>query len=308
MPKSMAGQNMFPIRGIDPYYRTSFGAAYCGDSQKLTKAIPSNSINLIMTSPPFALRRKKAYGNVAADEYVEWFMPFAYDFHRILRPDGSLVLHIGGSWVKGKPVKSLYLFELLLKLREDARFYLAQDFYWFNKAKLPGPAQWVTVKRCRVKDAVDHLWWLSKSATPKADNTKVLQKYSESMEDLLKDSDYYTPGVKRPSEHRITDKFHTKHKGAIPPNFFDFSNTNAQSKYLRMCRKYKTKPHPARYPLELPCFFIKFLTDKGDLVFDPFGGSNVTGKAAEVLERRWLTFEIVPEYLEASKFRFDLQP
>lgn len=303
----MKRQNrILDIPGIEPFYQTSLGVAYCGDSLKLTKAIPSNYINLIMTSPPFALTRKKAYDNVDADKYVEWFMPFAYDFYRVLKPDGSLILHMGGSWVKGKPVKSLYLFELLLRLCKDVKFYLAQDLYWFNKAKLPGPAQWVTVNRWRLKDAVDHVWWLSKTTYPKANNKKVLIKYSKSMKELLQDPNYYKPNVERPSEHKISDKFYKKHNGAIPPNFFDFSNTNSQSKYLRMCRKYKMQPHPARYPIELPSFFIKFLTDKGDLVFDPFGGSNVTGQAAERLKRKWITFEIVPEYLEASKFRFNL--
>ena len=294
------------IPGIEPFYKTSLGVAYCGDSLKLTKEIPSDHINLIMTSPPFALTRKKAYNNIDAEKYVEWFMPFAYDFYRALKPDGSLILHMGGSWVKGKPVKSPYLFELLLRLCKEVKFYLAQDLYWFNRAKLPGPAQWVTVNRWRLKDAVDHVWWLSKTTYPKANNKKVLIKYSKSMEELLQDPNYYKPNVERPSEHRISDKFYRKHNGAIPPNFFDFSNTNSQSRYLRMCRKYKMKPHPARYPKELPSFFIKFLTDKGDLVFDPFGGSNVTGQVAERLKRRWITFEVVPEYLEASKFRFNL--
>jgi len=294
------------ISGIEPSYETSLGVAYCGDSLKLTKAIPSNYINLIVTSPPFALTRKKAYDNVEADKYVEWFLPFAHDFYRVLKPDGSLILHMGGSWVKGKPVKSLYLFELLLRLCKDVKFYLAQDLYWFNRATLPGPAQWVTVNRWRLKDAVDHVWWLSKIIYPKANNKKVLMKYSESMEKLLQDPNYYKPNVERPSEHRISEKFYRKHNGAIPPNFFDFSNTNSQSRYLRMCRKRKIGPHPARYPIKLPSFFIKFLTNKGDLVFDPFGGSNVTGEAAERLKRRWITFEVVPEYLEASKFRFNL--
>jgi len=294
------------IPEMEPFYETSLGAAYCGDSLKLTKTIPSNYINLIMTSPPFALTRKKAYDNVDADNYVEWFIPFAHDFFRVLKPNGSLVIHMGGSWVKGKPVKSLYLFELLLRLCKNVGFYLAQDLYWFNRAKLPSPAQWVTVNRWRLKDAVDHVWWLSKTVYPKANNKKVLVKYSKSMKELLQDPNYYKPNTKRPSEHRISDKFYRKHKGAIPPNFFDFSNTNSQSKYLRMCRKHKIKPHPARYPLELPSFFIKFLTDTGELVFDPFGGSNVTGQAAESLKRRWITFEVVPGYLEASRFRFDL--
>lgn len=281
--------------------------AYCGDSLELTKVLPSDCFNLIMTSPPFALRRKKAYGGVNADEYVEWFIPFARQLYRVLKPDGSCVIHIGGSWAKGKPVKSLYLFELLLRLCNDIGFYLAQDIYWFNKAKLPSPAQWVTVNKWRLKDAVDCLWWFSKTEYPKADSTKVLVKYSKSMKRLLKNRNYYKPNVRRPSEHTISDKFYEGHGGAIPPNFFDFSNTSSNTKYLRLCRKHRMKPHPARYPIALPTFFIRFLTDKGDLVFDPFGGSNVTGKAAERLKRRWITFEIMPEYLEASRFRFNSQ-
>jgi len=257
-----------------------------------------------MTSPPFALVRKKAYDNVDADTYVEWFMQFSRDFYRILTPDGSLVLHIGGSWVRGKPIKSLYLFELLISLCKDAGFYLAQDLYWFNNAKLPSPAQWVTVKRCRLKDAVDHLWWLSKTSYPKANYRRVLARYSKSMQELFKDKEYYKPNVRRPSEHKISEKFYNRHRGAIPPNFFVFSNTDSQSRYLKMCRKYNMKPHPARYPPELPAFFINFLTNKGDLILDPFGGSNVTGSVAETLKRRWITIEIMPEYLEGSRFRF----
>lgn len=302
--RELTRYKVIKIPEVEPLYKTEKGVAYCGDALKLIKRLPSESVNLIMTSPPFALTRKKAYDNINADKYIEWFLPFAYEFYRVLKSDGSLVVHIGGSWTKGKPVKNLYLFELLIKLCRDVKFYLAQDLYWFNKAKLPGPAQWVTVKRCRLKDAVDHLWWLSKTPYPKADNRKVLREYSESMQELLKDPNYYKPGVKRPSEHVISDKFYNENEGAIPANFFEFSNTNSQSRYLQMCRKNKTKPHPARYPLELPQFFIKFLTDEGDLVLDPFGGSNTTGEAAEKLNRRWMTFEIVQEYLESSKFRF----
>jgi site-specific DNA-methyltransferase (cytosine-N4-specific) len=112
---------------------------------------------------------------------------------------------------------------------------------------------------------------------------------------------------RRPSGHIISEKFSVDNNGAIPPNFLQFSNTESNSHYLRMCAEKNTKPHPARYPARLPEFFIKFLTQKGDLVFDPFAGSNVTGEVAESLGRRWLAFEISEEYLEGSKFRFDVK-
>jgi site-specific DNA-methyltransferase (cytosine-N4-specific) len=287
--------------GEKPYYSTSCGQAYHGDSEKLLKNMSPNSCNLVLTSPPFALTRKKTYDNVSAEDYVEWFLPFAEQIHRILTPDGSLVLHLGGSWVAGHPVKNLYQFKLLLALCERLSFHLAQDIYWYNKAKLPTPAQWVAVKRVRLKDAVDNIWWLSKSQDPKADNSRVLKDYSSSMEKLLKEG--YNVG-QRPSGHKISKKFSKNNNGAIRPNFLDYSNTRSQTRYLRLCKHFDLTPHPARFPIELPLFFIEFLTDEEDLVLDPFAGSNTTGEAAEKLGRRWLSIEKNGEYVKSSKLRF----
>ena len=257
-----------------------------------------------MTSPPFALQRKKRYGNKAPIEYVDWFIPFAEEFKRILKPTGSLVIHIGGSWVKGRPEKSLYQYELLVKLCKEIGFHLAQDLYWFNRAKLPGPAQWVTVNRWRLKDAVDQIFWLSKTPYPKANNKRVLKEYSPAMKELLNDKNYYKPNVSRPSEHRISDKFYNGNEGAIHPNIFEFSNTSSQDRYIRFCRTYGIRPHPARYPIKLPEFFIKFLTNRNSMILDPFAGSNVTGEAAERLGRKWISVEKKENYIRSSLFRF----
>jgi site-specific DNA-methyltransferase (cytosine-N4-specific) len=297
------------ISGFKPYYTTANGEAYLGDSLALLERIESDSIDLIMTSPPFALQRQKAYGNKPAVEYINWFVPFAIQFKRVLRSKGSLVIDLGGSWVQGKPEKSLYQYELLVRLCKDKelQFHLAQDLYWFNKAKLPGPAQWVTVNRWRLKDAVNQIFWLSKSSDPKADNKKVLKEYSDAMKDLLGDRSYYKPNVSRPSEHKISEKFYNGNGGAIHPNFFLYSNTDSQSKYIRLCRQYQIKAHPARFPIQLPSFFIKFLTEEGNTVLDPFAGSNVTGEAAEKLGRKWISIEKEESYVQASLFRFFLE-
>ncbi len=284
----------------EPFYQTEYGAAYLGDARQLIKGIPDSSVKLIMTSPPFALQRKKEYGNVSPEEYVDWFKGFEDEFYRVLRVDGSLVIHIGGSWIRGKPVRSLYHFELLLSLCHQ--FFLAQEFFWFNPARLPTPAEWVTVRRVRVKDAVDYVFWLSKTPNPKADNRRVLKPYSDSMKELLRKG--YKAKV-RPSGHDISTKFQRDNNGAIPPNLISISNTESNSYYLTKCRREGIKPHPARYPVGLPAFFVKFVTDRGDLVLDPFGGSNVTGEAAEKLHRNWLCFELVEEYLKGSRFRFE---
>lgn len=289
------------LAGSQPYYKTDLGAAYLGDALDFLKLLPDCSVNLIVTSPPFALQRKKEYGNVEQEAYVAWLLEFAKEYYRVLAEDGSLVIDIGGSWVKGQPTRSLYHFKLLIALCEQLNFHLAQEFYWWNPARLPSPAQWVTVERIRVKDAVDPVWWLSKSPRPKADNRKVLQPYSDSMKELLQRG--YKP-KQRPSGWDISDKFSRDNGGAIPPNLLEFANTESNSRYLVRCREAGIKPHPARFPADLPEFFIKFLTDPGDVVLDPFGGSNVTGEVAQRLGRKWLAFELVEEYLQGSKFRF----
>jgi len=273
------------------------------DAMQLLRALPNSSVDLVMTSPPFALTRKKEYGNEPVERYLMWFMPFCEEIKRVLKDAGSFVLDIGGAWIPGVPVRSVYHFELAVKLANV--FYLAQEFYWFNPARLPTPAEWVTVRRMRVKDAVNTVWWFSKTEWPKADNRRVLQPYSESMRELIRKG--YQP-KKRPSGHDISTKFRRDNGGAIPPNLIQIANTESNSWYLRRCKQLGIKPHPARYPEQLVKFFVDFLTDPGDLVVDPFAGSNVTGAVCERCRRRWLASEVDSRYIEGSKVRFEVGP
>jgi len=286
-----------------PAYQTRLGRMFQGDSIEVIPALADAGVRvkLIVTSPPFALVRKKAYGNEDADRYVQWFERFVPHFKRILDPLGSLVIDIGGSWIKGLPVKSTYHFKLLLRLCESG-FYLAQDFYHYNPAKLPTPAEWVNVRRLRVKDAVNNVFWLTRDPFVEADNRRVLEPYSDSMNDLLKNG--YVPKL-RPSGHDISNNFLKNNGGAIPPNLFQFANTASTSHYLRCCEEEGIKPHPARFPSPLPEFFIKLLTNPGDVVLDPFAGSNVTGEVAESLGRQWIGIELDSEYVRGSQFRFE---
>jgi DNA modification methylase len=285
-----------------PYYTQTYGAAYSGDSLELIKNLKDSSVNLILTSPPFALTRKKEYGNESAETYVNWFLPFAYEFKRVLTEDGSFVVDLGGAYLPGNPVRSIYQYELLVRLCKEVGFFLAQEFYHYNPARLPTPAEWVTVRRIRVKDSVNTVWWLSKTENPKADNRKVLKPYSESMKQLLKNG--YKAKL-RPSGHDISTKFQKDNSGAIPPNLIEAANTESNSSYLRKCKESGIKPHPARFPTSFAEFFINFLTDKNDLVLDPFAGSNTTGFVAENLQRRWMAFELNEEYLIGSQYRFE---
>ncbi len=292
---------MKDLNQLPPYYSTKYGAAYLGDSLQLTKNIPENSINLILTSPPFALNRKKEYGNETADKYIEWFLPFTYEFKRVLAENGSFVLDLGGAYLPGNPIRSIYQYELLIRLCKEVGFYLAQEFYHYNPSRLPTPAEWVTIRRIRVKDSVNSVWWLSKTPHPKADNRKVLKPYSQSMKNLLKKG--YKAKL-RPSGHDISDKFQKDNQGAIPPNLLEIANTESNSAYMRRCKEAGVKTHPARFPRGFAEFFIKFLTDEDDIVLDPFAGSNTTGFVAETLQRRWISFEINENYLVGSQYRF----
>ncbi len=290
-----------PLLELNPYYVQQYGVAYVGDSLELMHSIPDQSVNLILTSPPFALTRQKEYGNESSDRYVEWFLPFAKEFRRILTNDGSLVIDLGGAYLRGNPVRTIYQYELLIRLCKEISFFLAQEFYHYNPARLPTPAEWVTVRRIRVKDAVNVVWWLSKTEYPKADNRKVLKPYSESMKQLLKNG--YRAKL-RPSGHDISENFQKDNQGAIPSNLLQIANTESNSVYLRRCNEAGVKPHPARFPASFAEFFIKFLTDEHDVVLDPFAGSNTTGFVAETLRRRWIAFEIDDQYLEGSRYRF----
>jgi len=193
---------------------------------------------------------------------------------------------------------------VLLTFCDEIGFHLAEDFYWFNPAKLPSPIEWVNKRKIRAKDSVNTVWWFSKTEFPKADVRKVLAPYSERMKKLIKDPESFYKPKKRPSGHNISAGFGKDNGGAIPSNLLSISNTDSNSNYLHLCKELGLQRHPARFPTELPAFFIKMLTDEKDVVLDIFGGSNTTGYAAEALDRKWLTFELDQEYLASSVFRF----
>jgi site-specific DNA-methyltransferase (cytosine-N4-specific) len=286
------------------------GRAYVGDALELLTGLDDASVDLVMTSPPFALQRKKEYGNENEEAYVDWLLQFSPELSRVIKETGSLVIDLGGAYRQGRPVRSLYNYRVLIRLCDEYGWKLAEEFFWFNPAKLPSPIEWVNKRKIRAKDAVNTVWWLSKSDFPKADVRRVLAPYSDRMKKLIEDqASFFTP-KKRPSGHDISDQFGRDNGGAIPSNLLQIPNTESNSAYLRYCKMVGTTGHPARFPIRLPEFFIEFLTDEQDTVLDIFAGSNTTGAAAERLGRRWIAFEKDQRYVAESAFRFidDLDP
>ena len=362
-------------------YNGDLGSAFQGDSRRLLEQLPDNSIDLIVTSPPFALQHKKEYGNENQSDYSDWFMEFVPEVRRVLQPHGSFVIEIGGAFKRGYPERSPYQFQLLDRLvdPDDGGLHLAQDFYWYNPAKLPNPIEWVNVRKIRVTDAVTHIWWLTPEINkdsavedgehphPEANNQRVLQEYSDSQKQLIETAEF-NDGKRSSGWDIDSEAFSNDNDGSIPDNLLEglqpgdifeqlddisateflemisdedvddlsagemlrmlgmgggtadnvieASNTASNTHYLKMCREFNVDSHPARFPRQIPEFFIDFLTpappydewERGVLdrpiVLDIFGGSNITGWIAEQKNRYWMTFEKEQKYLDASQFRF----
>jgi len=301
-------------------YTTNLGKMLVG---KIEDALETSDVSdvrrkvdLILTSPPFPLVRKKKYGNENGDEYLKWLAKLAPSLAELLSDEGSIVVEIGNAWEEGRPEMSTLPLEALLEFKKAAKLHLCQHLICHNPARLPSPAAWVTVNRVRLKDSFTHVWWMSKTARPKADNRKVLLPYGKDMKALLR-SGSYNPG-KRPSGHKISETgFLSDHGGSISPNVIDledskgvpsallkFANTSWDAQYRKYCTENGLEAHPARMQSSLAAFFIQFLTDEGDLVLDPFGGSNTTGAIAEGLNRRWISVEADSIYAEGSRGRF----
>ena len=311
----------------ETFYYTAKGDYLLGESIDLIRnkllRYYRNKVNLIITSPPFPLNKKKKYGNLTGEAYKDWFIQFAPLFSELLTEDGSIVIEIGNSWETGKPVQSVLHLESLLGFLKhpDAGLQLCQEFICYNPSRIPSPAQWVTIDRIRTIDSYTHVWWMAKTFNPKSDNSKVLRPYSKSMKDLLKTGSYNAG--ERPSHHKISKNgFLKNHDGSIMPNVIElekmhgvsdlrlpenilrFSNTSSNDDFLRACREEGLMPHPARMHPGLVAFYTDFLTEPGDLILDPFAGTNTTGYVAELMKRRWLALEVKPEYAKQALVRF----
>ncbi len=293
-------------------YSTQYGRFICDSSLNVLDTIDDNSINLIVTSPPFSNQRKKKYASfdeVPQDEYVDWLLQFAKKAYNKLAPNGSLVIDIRSAYEKGKAVESIYPYEFLLKMVKNLKYNLCQTVYWNNTSALPLPIQYVNIEKIRLKNSLNMNMWFTKASDGrcKADNKKVLVPYSSRMQKLIDNPESFIKGdqVTRPSGNVLTIKSWQKDNGgAIASNLLSYPNSSSNDSYQRFCKELKIKAHPARYPYKLIGFWVNFLTDEDDLVVDIFGGSNTTGKVAEDLKRHWLSVDISREYAASSVFRF----
>ncbi len=320
MPPTTSTRRVTPP--VSTEYTTELGRLFVGRTERVLESPVLDpwrgTVQMVFTSPPFPLHRKKKYGNLTGNDYAEWLAAFAIPLTKLLTPDGSIVLELGNGWNPGVPTVSTTGIRALLAFQEAAGLHLCQEFICYNPARLPTPAEWVAVRRTRVKDAFTRVWWLSPTETPKADNRRVLTAYSDAMKKLLQRGTY--TGGRRPSEHTIgAQSFLSDNGGAIPPNVLvppdsdrpdeaqavlPIANTASTGGYHKACREKNLARHPAAMPEALVEFFARFLTEPGDVILDPFAGSNTTGAVAERLGRKWIGIEADPEYATGSRVRF----
>jgi len=300
-------------------YETPNGEAIWADAVTAAGALEANSVNLLFSSPPYPIVSGRGYGKFSESEVIELIINCATDWHRALKDDGSMVLNFKDVWLPkaqtGGVVRSLYQEKLLIALAEDAKFFFADRMFWQNPSHSP-ESPFVTIQRVRCNQDVENLLWLSKTPNPKANNRNVAAEAKQSTIDTYRRR--HNRGVGKtltgPSgqnncfEEQQIAVANGETLKVIPRNLIVASNADTHTAQKRRLAEAGLSRHDAAMPIALADHMIKFLTDKGDTVYDPFHGSGTTGLAAERLERRWIGSDRSLSHLVGSSFRFGQEP
>lgn len=292
-----------PKNSAQAYFTTASGVAFWGDGDEMAKLF-RNEIDLIVTSPPYLLGTDREYGNIGTSEkeYVDNLVKAIEGWLPMLTSTASIVLNIGDSYVPGEGRLSLHKERMLIALEDRLGLHLVQKFQWWSPSK-PVNNWWATHARKHCINATEDFLWLSfDPKTVKANNRNVLVDYSDAWKKHIERAQAKS-GIerkKRPSGNTYAPSFDKDNGGAIPHNILLVSPEPANSDYVKYCKENNLPVHPARYHYSLPEFFVKYLTDAGDVVFDPYHGSGNTGFAAEKNDRYWIGSELVREYVQGS--------
>lgn len=310
-------------------YKKYLNKITCGDCEEVLKDINDESIDLILTSPPYANLRKymingeDQFGKLTPDKYVEWFLPKAKEFFRVLKPNGSFILNINDKTVNG--FQDLYVYKLVIALCEEGKFHLVRDYIWFNPATPPNAFS--TGRFGRTKKSHEYCFWFSKSDQWTFNMDAIRRPYSDAMHTYLNGQGKGNRAHNtRPSTYSFDCEKVWANKGGSDPgsvlhiedpcsdmnelsdeylqepgDVLAISNTGSKKSFKRLYPD--GIKHPARFPEKLAEFFIKAGSNKGDTVLDPFIGSGTTAVVAEKLERKWIGIEWSEEYKKLAGIR-----
>lgn len=288
-------------------YSTKLGVAIWGDARKVFEK-SKEPIHLTLSSPPYPLQDPRAYGNVNEKEFVDWICYILEPIVKNLIEGGSIVLNISNDIsLKGSPAKSLYKERLVIAFSDRFGLYKMDEIPWVNTSKIPSNA-WATKKKVQMLPAWEPiLWFTNNPAVVRADTTQVLKEHSKTHQEYIKNGGSKKEYLNGDGKYHIKKgAFGKETDGSLPKNVFIRGHKSSETmRYHTVCKELDIPAHAAMYPIELPEFFIKFLSRENDLVVDPFFGKGTTGKAAENLNRRWMGSDIMWEYLYGGGHMFD---
>lgn len=270
----------------------------CGDCIDVLKQMEDGSIDMIMTSPPYADQIKN-YGDVVEkvkpDAYIDWFLPRAKEFYRVLSPTGSFILNINDK-TDGK-FQNIFVFKLVVELCETVGFHLVRDYIWYNPATPPNVFS--RGKMGRTKKSHEYCFWFSKSDTWTFNMDPIRKPYGSGMKKIIEGDEIYRGDRHkntRPSRHNFDLSHPWKDNGgADPGSVISISNTASNGTLHKICDELQLK-HPARYPEKLVEFFILSGTNEGDVILDPFAGSGTTGVVAKKNGRNFICIDVNPDF------------
>lgn len=287
-------------------FSTDLGIAILGTCETVFSRIDC-PITLVITSPPYPLAKARSYGNVSEAQYVDWIVRQLEPIVRNLVPGGSIALNISNDIFLAGGARSLYRERLLLALHDRLGLYKVDELIWHNPSKPPGPVRWASIERTQLNVAWEPIYWLTNDPRAlRTDNRRVLQAHSERHLKLISQGGEQRHGEFSDGAYRVhPGRFGNPTEGKIPRNVLTFGHSCAdQRQYKRDARAAGLPAHGAPMPLSLASFLVEFMSRPGDLVVDPFGGSYTTAKAAELLGRRWLSTEIMVQYILGAANRF----
>lgn len=289
-------------------FSTKLGVALWSLAEDVFSAIDA-PITLCLTSPPYPLRRQRAYGDPTEKDYIDWLIEVMRPIKDNLVPGGSICINLGNDLFQpGSPARSPIRERLVIRLIDDLGLHLMDSIIWHNTSKPPSPTYWACVKPVQLNARYETILWLTNDpGQVRSDNRQVLQPHTERHKAFvaaggIKEAASYSDGAHR----KRPGGFGNVTAGRLPHNVITMGHRcQSQSRYKELARNAGLPPHGAPYPLALAKFLIEFLTRQGDdLVIDPFGGSLTTALAAEELGRPWLTTEAIWEYARGGGMRF----
>ena len=292
-------------------FSTELGLAVLGSCETVFQSLDT-PITFVITSPPYPLANARNYGNPPEHLYVDWLCKILEPVVKNLAPGGSICLNVSNDiFLPHSPARSLYRERLVLALFDRLGLYKMDELIWENRSKAPGPYQYASKDRTQLNVVWEPIYWLTNDPSKvRSDNRRVLQQHTEKHLKLIADGGENRTAVFSDGAYGVrVGSFGAQTEGRIPRNILSFGHRcKHQLAYKKFAREHGLAVHGAPMPLKLASFLTEFLTEPGELVVDPFGGSLTTAHAAELLGRRWLSTECIVEYLAGSSSRFETAP